>query len=514
MEHPDASFARDVEILTDSAPAYLARLRGPGQYADVFYEDSYRGSWRLESKSAQPGRNRSGHVEGRVRGTAIHAIGAAQRLYTTLPGALAPGAFRQHMEEAAFAVGTPSAGDASMPPGPVRYGPPLPADAPDRIPAGEKVQLLERLIEAAYSYEASILACTVEYQEHVRRTLVMNTEGAVHTQQEAWIDVRLDVTASAGNQPVNTYATLPAVRRFGELAFGAPEKLAVQAIEQARLLGDARPIAPGRMPVVFAGTARDAAPGPPPDSNAAYGGENYAGQNYAGLWLHEAIGHALEADQLSTEQVQARLGQPIGVDALTLCDTPCDEAPGRLPCTDDEGTRSQRTVLIDRGRLNRLLTDRYWSMKHGIPLTGNGRRKDYRHRPLPRMTGLRLEPGETSLGSILASVPSGLFVRHIQRGFTLPQNDTFYAFVVEGYRIEQGRLTHPVTNVVLKGEGLDVLNQIECVGAEAPAASQRVRCEKQDQVLPVSVSTPPVLVHRMHVLQQDAANALASSRAQ
>ncbi|MDX1765181.1 MAG: TldD/PmbA family protein, partial [bacterium] len=218
-----------------------------------------------------------------------------------------------------------------------------------------------------------------------------------------------------------------------------------------------------------------------------------------GTMIHEAVGHGLEGDlaQQGLSVYTGRLGDRIASEAVTVVDDstlPNKRGTFRF---DDEGTESQRTVLVDRGILRTYLYDRLTAMKDGVVSSGNGRRESYRRRPIPRMTNTLILPGDEDPGAILRSTPSGLYVVRMGGGQVNTINGDFVFEVSEGYRIENGAIGEPLRGATLTGNGPEVLMQIDRVGNDLGYAIGT--CGKDGQGAPVSDAQPTIRIPEITV---------------
>lgn len=355
------------------------------------------------------------------------------------------------------------------------FSPALPADAPDAIAASEKAALVRAAADAAFSLDARIRRVEVAYHDRVRRIAVATSEGALRAEASMLLGLRVAVTLAGNGDAVTTHAVAGGADSFGHFFAHPPEEVAREAVERACRLAEARPLAAGTMPVVLAG-------------------------GWGGVWLHEAVGHLLEADVVAAgdSPFAGCLGRPVAAPVITLADDATLGDGRGSYAFDDEGTPSGRTTLIENGVLRGFLTDRRTAREGGLPRTGNARRQDYRHAPLPRMTNLLLLGGNADPADLIADVDDGLYVTVVGHGVVRPGQG--FAFdVLEGYRIEQGRLTAPVTGVRLAGEGPKVLGDIVGIGRDVQIDTARGLCEKAGQVVPVSVGMPTVLIRALEV---------------
>ena len=217
--------------------------------------------------------------------------------------------------------------------------------------------------------------------------------------------------------------------------------------------------------------------------------------------LHEACGHALEADLAlqSGSAYHARLGEQVASPDLTIIDDPTPSQTGALYHFDDEGEPAQATVLIERGILRNYLYDRCRASADR-PSNGHARRLSYAYQPLPRMSTTYAAPGKCSAQEIVAETPKGILVQSILGGDTDMGSGRFHLQVEEGYLIEHGRITAPIHGAVLSGLGPQVLRSIDRVGDDCQFLPYGYTCNKLDQFpLVVSVGQPTLRVAGLHV---------------
>ncbi len=246
------------------------------------------------------------------------------------------------------------------------------------------------------------------------------------------------------------------------------EALADQALGTAELMLSAMECPAATMPVIMAGEA-------------------------GGTMIHEACGHGMEADIVDREFSVYRdmIGKMVASPSVTIVDD--GSMPGLYGSydIDDEGTPSQRTVLVEKGMLKGYLTDREMALRLGLPLTGNGRRASYRVPPQPRMSNTFVEPGDGSLEDFISSVGHGLLVRQMGGGEVNPTSGDFVFHVTEGYLIK-GTSLLPVRGAVLTGNGPDALKKIKGVGTSIKFVPGL--CGKGGQSVPVTDGQPALLV--------------------
>jgi TldD protein len=225
------------------------------------------------------------------------------------------------------------------------------------------------------------------------------------------------------------------------------------------------------------------------------------GPGWPGILLHEAIGHGLEGDfnRKQTSAFSGRIGQRVASELCTVVDD------GTIPSrrgsinVDDEGTPTQRTVLIQNGILKGYLQDRLNASLMSMPVTGNGRRESYAHIPMPRMTNTFMLAGTSEPEDILRSVKKGLYAVSFGGGQVDITNGKFVFSASEAYLIEDGKLTAPVKGATLIGNGPDVLTRVSMVGSDLKLDEGVGTCGKDGQSVPVGVGLPTIKVDGLTV---------------
>lgn len=460
-----------VARLAEGAPGLLRTvLQRGGTHADLFLEQSHHTQYAL---TATPARHSPlQRQKTSVAGFAARVLQGSAQGFAAVPS-LAPSAWHRCAASAAEQI---DAGRAATPTplGALHAAAALPPDAPGFTSETEKRALLEAATDAALAADPRITDVAASYQDHTRRTAVATAGGLLVAQAQAWLGLRVTVTLRKGQKRVQGQAVGGGPFGFGHFFEQTPEQLAAAAVAQAVRKAEARPLPQPPTSVVFAG-------------------------GFGGVWLHEALGHLLEADVGST--LRDRLGDPIAPPFLTLTDDPTHPAGRVQQAFDDEGTGTHPTSLIEAGTLQHLLTDRRTAHTFGLPVTGHARRQDYRHAPLPRMTNLCLAPGPAAPADLLAGVQEGLYVTHISHGHLSPTTGQFALEVALGYRIENGQLTHPVAPLRLYGTTPALLHQITGLADDALLDPARGQCMKQGQALPVGISTPTVRVEGLSAVR-------------
>ncbi|MEE9355332.1 MAG: metalloprotease TldD [Methylococcaceae bacterium] len=225
------------------------------------------------------------------------------------------------------------------------------------------------------------------------------------------------------------------------------------------------------------------------------------GSGWPGILLHEAIGHGLEGDfnRKGTSAFSNRIGEKIASEFCTVVDD--GTLPGRRGSLniDDEGTPSQNTVLIEKGILKGYMQDQLNAKLMGGTSTGNGRRESYAHLPMPRMTNTYMLAGSHAPEEIIKSVPNGLYAKNFGGGQVDITSGKFVFSASEAYLIENGKITRPVKDATLIGNGPEVLTKVDMVGSDLALDSGVGTCGKEGQSVPVGVGQPTMKINGLTV---------------
>jgi TldD protein len=221
----------------------------------------------------------------------------------------------------------------------------------------------------------------------------------------------------------------------------------------------------------------------------------------SGILLHEAIGHGLEADfnRKKTSNYSDRIGERVASPLCTVVDDGTVTHSRGSINVDDEGNPGQANVLIEDGILRDYMHDRISARAFGRGPSGNGRRQSFRHVPLPRMTNTVLRPGPHSPEEIVRSVKRGVLAKRFSGGQVNISNGDFVFSLTEGYLIEDGKITAPLKDVNLIGNGPDVLTKVSMVGNDYQLSDGIWTCGKDGQSVPVGVGTPSVKIDKITV---------------
>ena len=239
------------------------------------------------------------------------------------------------------------------------------------------------------------------------------------------------------------------------------------------------------------------------DSAATPAGEMpvVLGPGWPAILLHEAIGHGLEGDfnRKKTSAFSELLGEKIASSGVTVVDDGTIENRRGSLTIDDEGTPTQRTVLVEDGILKSYMHDRTNARLMGQKPTGNGRRESYGHAPMPRMTNTIMINGNDEPDDIISSVKKGLYAVNFGGGQVDITSGKFVFSCTEAYLIENGKIGNAVKGATLIGNGPDVLKRITMIGNDMSLDPGVGTCGKDGQGVPVGVGQPTILLNELTV---------------
>ncbi|MBL0059672.1 MAG: TldD/PmbA family protein [Elusimicrobia bacterium] len=349
-----------------------------------------------------------------------------------------------------------------------------PTVKPDEAPAQEKVRWLARADRAARR-DRRIRQVRLTLGELSKNVAGVTAEGRAFSESRSYVTLVAQVTAADGRQRQSGYEVTAIQGGWNDLLRANPSALAARAARRA-LAKLAAPAAPlGEMAVVIAAQA-------------------------GGTLIHEAVGHSLEADSIedgSSPHYAGKIGRVVAGEKISVLDDPT--LPGQRGSfgVDDEGTPSERTVLIENGVLRTYLYDRRTAGAAGRLSNGHGRRESYAHRPIPRMSNTFIAPGPDDPRRILQELKRGLFVTRLGGGQVNTATGDFVFEVEEGFWVEGGRVKNPVRGANLLGNGPDVLRSIDRVGWDLGWSVGT--CGKEGQNVPVSDGLPTLRIPRVVV---------------
>jgi len=453
--------------LIDQAVAERAlrrALANGGRFAEVFAERRRGQTLAIDERRIESVQS------GAEEGAGVRVVDGNTTYFAHVDG-LDPAEVERAADEAAAAL---RAERAEPRPLQAREVAPLPIERrPEDVPAERKAELLRELDERARAKGGEIVQLNASYGEARREVTIANSDGLFGGDDRTRVRIGVQAVARRGESVETGAETLGAHRGF-ELLEDDPGQIAEQAAAKALTLLDAVPAPSGSMPVVVGG-------------------------GFGGVLFHEMTGHGLEADhiQKGASVYVGKLGERVAEPLLNAYDD------GRLPgewgsdAIDDEGQPTQKTQVIEGGRLTSYLYDRLTAERDGVASTGNGRRESFRELPIPRMTNTYIAPGDATPEAIIAEVEKGFYAVSFGGGQVDPATGDFVFGVSEGYLIEDGKVTSPCRGATLIGNCLDALAAIDAVGDDF--FMKTGICGKGGQKVPVGTGQGHVRVRAMTV---------------
>jgi TldD protein len=442
-----------------------AALAGGGDAADLFVEERHSLSLRLEDgrvENAVSGSDRGGSVR-IMRGLSttfgyVDAVDEASLLR------LGRELGRGTTDEKEVLALTARAGSARQR---------VEVD-PTKIMVGVKARLLHLADETARAASGEVRQVMAAYAESRQRVWIAGSNGELASDDRTRVMLAVTVMAERNGVIQMGRETLAHHGGFELLSETSAKALAAEAAQKALVMLDARPAPAGRMPVILA-------------------------NGFGGVLFHEACGHGLEADYILKKSSvwEGRLGQRVAAEHVFAFDDGIGAGMwGSCGC-DDEGTPCQRTPVIEAGILTRYLSDRLRAGHLGLPLSGNGRRQDYRYLPYPRMTNTYFAPGSSTAEEVIADTPRALYAKSLSGGEVNPATGDFVFGVAEGYLVEGGRVTSPVRGATLIGNGPAVLQAIDVIADDLDIKAGM--CGKEGQSVPVGTGQPTLRIRELTV---------------
>jgi TldD protein len=225
------------------------------------------------------------------------------------------------------------------------------------------------------------------------------------------------------------------------------------------------------------------------------------GPGWPAILIHEAIGHGLEGDfnRKKTSAFHDLMGQRVASEGVTIVDDgTIDKRRGSLTI-DDEGTPTERTVLIENGILKNFMQDRLNARLMKTKSTGNGRRESYKHVVLPRMRNTMMLSGQNTQDEMISSVDKGIFAVSFGGGQVDITSGKFVFNCTEAYEIIDGKIGSPIKGATLIGDGPSILKEVSMVGNDMMLDPGIGTCGKAGQGVPVGVAQPSILIDKMTV---------------
>ncbi len=350
-------------------------------------------------------------------------------------------------------------------------------DPIDALDADAKIAALRRVDRLLRAADPRVKQVIVSLAGGVETILLARASGAVAADVRPLVRFNVQVIVESNGKREQGYSGGGGRYSYEELFAGnKPENWAREALRQALVNLDAIAAPAGPMPVVL-------------------------GPGWPGVLLHEAVGHGLEGDfnRKGTSTFAGRMGQRVAAKGVTIVDDGTLEGRRGSLNVDDEGTPTQRNVLIEDGILAGYMQDTLNARLMGVAPTGNGRRESYAHLPMPRMTNTYMLAGDRDREEIIASVKKGLYAVNFGGGQVDITSGKFVFSASEAYLIEDGKIGPAVKGATLIGNGPEAMQRVSMIGNDLALDEGVGICGKEGQSVPVGVGQPTLLVESLTV---------------
>lgn len=340
----------------------------------------------------------------------------------------------------------------------------------------QKLPKIERLAALARKGDPAIEKVTVSWADGEEIVVIADMHGNIVTDVRPMTRLWCMLTARRGGVTQSNSANLAGRHGFDWYTDERLQFLADEAVRRTMVLFDARRPPAGEMPVVLAAGA-------------------------SGILLHEAIGHGMEADfnRKNTSIYASMIGKKVAPDFVTIVDDATLPGERGALNVDDEGHPVEKTVLVDRGVMASYLHDSISARHYKVKSTGSGRRESFRHAPMPRMRATYMENGPHTRDEIIAAVKKGIIAETFTNGQVQIGAGDFTFYIKNGWLIEDGKITAPIKDINIIGNGPEALRNVTMVANDCKLDFGGWTCGKDGQSVPVSQGLPTTLVSKMTV---------------
>ena len=472
MAISDSFFGRKFGLTEQDLQSYLAEaLSRGGQYADLYFEYLTTTSLSLDESIVKSA------TQGVSLGVGVRVI-TGERTGYAYSDDLSPEKIRHAARVAAVIADGPASIEKTGFTEAKRHDLYPVLNAPADQPLAERVKLILRANEAARAADPRVFQVQASYIDALKHVLVATSDGTISTDRQPMARMNIMVLARDGDGTPQRGFAGGGGRVDLEFFTGekSPEAYAREAVRQAVVQLDAVDAPAGEHTVVL-------------------------GKGWPGVLLHEAVGHGLEADfnRKGVSAFSGRVGQQVASELVTVIDDGTLHSRRGSLNVDDEGTPTQRNVLIENGILRGYLQDRLSSRILGSSGTGSGRRESYQHIPMPRMTNTFMLAGEEDPADIIRSVHNGIYCANFGGGQVDITSGNFVFSATESYLIEGGRIGRPLRGATLIGNGPEALKYVSRVGNDLALDEGVGVCGKDGQSVPVGVGIPTIRIDKMTV---------------
>ena len=445
-------------------------LEKGGDYADLYFEHTFNNDVSLMDGKVN---NCGSNID---FGMGVRVLAGDQSGYAYVEGVT----LEEMLRAARTAARIASSGKAGKPVGLTaktiarnRYA----VTAPwEDVSVKDKIPYLEKLNEKIFSLDNRVRKVQAYLQDSTSHVLFCNSEGVSYYDYRPMVSFIAVCIMEENGKMENGYAGRSYRKGFEFMTDDVVDVIAREVVDRTAILFKAIKPKGGEMPVVM-------------------------GSGGSGILLHEAIGHAFEADfnRKDISIFSSQLNKKVCNEHINVVDD------GTIPFNrgsvnfDDEGVEGQKTYIVREGVLTSYLHDRISAKHYGVNPTGIGRRDTFRNLPIPRMRATYMEAGNMKEADIISTVKNGIFVDTFTNGQVQIGAGDFTFFVKSGYLIEDGKLTQPIKDINIIGNGPKALTDITMVADNDKIDNGTWTCGKDGQSCPVTCGMPSALVSKLTV---------------
>lgn len=455
---------------SDLKKVLAAALEKGGDYADLFFEHSYRNSIGLQDGAVN---RAASNID---FGVGVRVLAGDQTGYAYVENVTLDEMLKAARTAARIANGPATSLSVNLTEKPLKNQFYTVQTPWDEMAVNEKMPYLQKLNDQIFALDKRVHKVIAGLGDTTSHILFCNSEGQMYYDYRPMVTLSAMCIMEENGKVENSYAARAFRMGTEFLTDDIINQIAKEAVEKTVILFQAIKPKGGEMPVVM-------------------------GAGGSGILLHEAIGHAFEADfnRKNISIFSDQLNKKVCNEHINVVDD------GTIPFNrgsvniDDEGMEGQKTYIVKEGILTSYLHDRISAKHYGIPSTGNGRRESFRQMPIPRMRATYMEAGNVSEEDIIASVKKGIYASNFTNGQVQIGAGDFTFFVKDGYLIENGKLTQPIKDINIIGNGPKALADITMVGNNYKMDNGTWTCGKDGQSCPVTCGMPSALVSKLTV---------------
>ena len=454
----------------DMQKVLTAALEKGGDYVDLFFEHTYRNSISLQDGAVN---RASSNID---FGMGVRVLSGDQTGYAYVENVTLDEMLNAARTAARIANNSSIVTPVGLTEKPIRNNYYTIQTPWDEIAVKGKMPHLQKINDRIFELDNRVTKVNASLSDTTSHILFCNSEGVMYYDYRPMVSL-FAMCIMEENGKIENSRAARAYRMGTEfLTDSLIETIAKEAVDKTAILFKAIKPKGGEMPVVM-------------------------GAGGSGILLHEAIGHAFEADfnRKNISIFSEQLNKKICDENINVVDD------GTIPFNrgsvniDDDGVEGQKTYIVKEGILTSYLHDRISAKHYDIPSTGNGRRESFRMMPIPRMRATYMEAGNVSEEEMIATVKKGIYAENFTNGQVQIGAGDFTFFVKNGYLIEDGKLTQPIKDINIIGNGPKALADITMVGNNYKMDDGTWTCGKDGQSCPVTCGMPSALVSKLTV---------------